>query len=397
VAGLSLLLNSGLSSTNSNTGASRCNPTHISDLLAYSQAGHRGVQHGVIAMSKKPTVSISKRNDLAVSLAHKISEATMSDMTGLMESNEEVQRGPLVIYVDLLRDLSRDTLLTIPVIDSVNPDTGPSVTNNPDGYYINKSLANGGNKDVRAWWHNDFADSTSTGLPIVIYDRPKVVGGVEIDAVLDEIKKKMADEMTKPADKKDLEVERSYWQNRKSRNRTIYTKGFRVFQKLEDMKVLDGFNCTIIPEDKASPVDKGGLPTTAKKCIKIQNVTDGEDYRIWTLQTFLNCDPVLAKASGGTLDALDETVSKDSSDADEDQAEPLKLNGLELELQRMSALLSQKGMGELLKHMCQKKETGPIFAHIFVDVAMEMQEAMQYANMRPLWKQIEDEAGAEAA
>ena len=223
----------------------------------------------------------------AVALAHKVSEATMSDMTGLMEAKEETQRGPLVIMIDLRKDLGTDGMASIPLMDSVNEDGKPPATNNPDGYYRFKPLANGGSRQVRAWWHNDFADSTTTGQPIKIGDRPTVVGGVEIDSILAELTKKISDELVKGSDKVELKKERAYWQGRKSVNRNTYKKAFAVHQRGEEFGKAPKLAWRIMTDDSTKTIEQGGAPSTSKTPIKVWEKDSPENYTLWSVQTFL--------------------------------------------------------------------------------------------------------------
>lgn len=338
--------------------------------------------------AKKVIVAVSSKMKTAMSLAALVSAATMSDMVSIMQADEDKRRSSVVIYLDLLRDMGRDKLLTVPRIDTTI-DEG---VNNPDGYYIKKTLANGGSKDVRAWWHNDFADSTSTGTPVTIGERPDNVGGVEIDGVLLYLSDKIADKTAMSSDIEYWKTERAYWQGRKSTNRNTYTRGLKIFQRAEDMAVCNKLSFRFKAEGKDTDVTKGDAPTTSKAQVKIWEKDATENYVLWSIGTFLQCDPNAAHQAGGLLADLVATVGDTNDAEDEELIAPLGLKDLELNCQRVSALLNQDKIGQLLKAMAAKKDTGPIFAHTFYETLLLMQAAASDAGFEKMWQDVEKEA-----
>ena len=65
---------------------------------------------------------------------------------------------------------------------------------------------------------------------------------------------------------------------------------------------------------------------------------------------------------------------------------------LERECQRLTKLLDQENVVQLIHRMAMAKDTGKVFAHIFTEATMLMQAAVNGAGLQTIWEAVEKEA-----
>lgn len=326
---------------------------------------------------------------LAKELADKLSAETLNDMMGLCVADEEGRRGPLVIMFDLRSDLG-DEMENVPEIDSETPKGGTA--NYPtDWSWIKRKVGQAPERDVRISWVNEFSDNTSTGQAITLFERPSVVGGFEIEVILSTIGEKLKDKTLTGAEAKKLEVERGYWQGRKTTLHKNYRKAFKADQIIRAIE--DNGKCNVVIEMEDVKDETGAVVgqtvTSSKVCMEIHDKTKPSDYWRGTLGSFLNINPDEAIANGGTVKDFAKTLNKGADNADVKATPPLKFSDLERTCVALSKLLDENNIAKLIGNRAKDKDTGAIYGHILYEAGLKLQAAT--IDLAPYFEQVERE------
>ena len=337
----------------------------------------------------------------ARALALKVSPATLSDLAIIGEAKAEVTRGPLSTMFDLRRDFGED-MANVPEMDTENEAGKPAAYANPEWFQqptYNPTTGASGTRRQSFFW--ELADNTSTGTPIAIGERPAVVGGTEIQAILDWITSKMADETY--LDKQGLKKERGYWQQRKQENRKNIRKAFQIDQHIRRTNSMcPGLDVIILQDQKrdanGKAIEGQTEVTTSKNAIKLMERNPTVEGQPWigTYGTFLGMDPEAAKLNGGTLKDLVATATRGGGNGASGKAlPPMPFKELEGAAVRMITLLNQDKIDDVIARESKKEGTGKMFAFHLYELTLALTAAS--ASLEPLWKQVNDEADAAEA
>lgn len=337
----------------------------------------------------------------ARALALKVSTRTMEDLAIAGEANAEAKRGPLMAMFDFREDFG-DDMTNVPDMDTENEEGKPAAYASPEWFQKPSfNATTGATTKTRVSYFWEVADNTTTGKPIAIGERPRVVGGIEIQAILDWITSKMGDDTY--LDKAGLKQERGYWSQRKSDNRKFVRKAFAIDQrdreitsKLPKLRVV--FLKDAARDADGKVIEGQFVPTTSKSCIKVEERDNVHKYWIGSYGTFLSWDVDMAKANGGTLEDLIATGGRDgNADVTQGQLPALAFKDLESVCIRVKALLDQDDMDKVIKRRASDKQTGDIFAWNLYELYLAMGAAC--SSLEPQWLAVNkqnDEADAKA-
>lgn len=338
----------------------------------------------------------------ASQLALLVSTATLNDLAVAGEAKAEMNRGPLVTMFDFRRDFG-DKMTMVPDLDTENEAGKPAKYSNPEWTQeetTNPTTGAVGHRRMSYFWK--LADETSTGAPIAIGERPKVVGGTEIQDLLEWITVKMADKSY--VDKTTLKKERSYWAQRKQVNRNNVRKAFQIDQHMRRVLAsLPRLDVIVLMDDAR---DADGIViegkqevTTAQLAIKVYEKDPAVATPPWIISygTFLRTDPEAAKLNGGTLKDLAATIVRGSGAADTTGklATAMTFKELEGAAVRMSKLLDTDDITKVITRESKKEGTGKLFAFHLYELYLALGGAV--VDLEPLWKQVNAEADAAEA
>jgi hypothetical protein len=348
-----------------------------------------------VEQDKRTLMSAAGTRADAIDLAHLVSETTQSDMELILDSEEEVIRGPLVIASRFRKDFTPEQLNQFPEIDTWDHTdsipkslVGAKVANNFDWSMVDRAMPLGGVRAVKHSWYSDFA--AAIGIAETLTAR--------IDKLAERAKDKLDsdhdDTITALAqDRRRLDnivskVRRAveFIQQCDRFDRMDKTVGYWVTK--QQSRALDG--AFLFDENKQPITEISRGPNPIKIWDKSPEGSAKGAIKFVSLTQFLAFDVQEAIDNGGTYTALLKTVQRDQQE-DGGEAKAIAMKDLFGIVGRMNTLFGQDTIDKAIAREIAKPNTGGPLAHELVELAVTLN------NWLPLLQPVADKWSEAAA
>lgn len=227
----------------------------------------------------------------AQALSAKLDDKFIGHIVRTRTAQEEVLRGPVVIWMDLLRLFGREALRATP-IPGTGTKTNPGKSNSPkDRYVYPKAKADGTPGEGVGWFWNDVVDFTKFGKQQI----------AEIASIKEKMKAGGGGRMTlgKPLARAEGKLNTLRNQTKTAAKLEHQIAAFEAY----GLKVVVQFD----DDDKPEPQE----PTRTKDQVYYVNPKKADkEWNIVSLNAFLGYDVDLATKNGGTFKSLLDTAKR---------------------------------------------------------------------------------------
>lgn len=251
-------------------------------------------------LSERELTELGKKQEaLALQLASKESDIVSKAVKEQMEAKEITESGAIRILLALQQAYGQE-MAAFP-----RPGSTAETSDNPDKFKVSVQSSNGSQRLVDRSFFVEFADNTKEGKAILQELKYcKALTNMEMDK--SQVPETFKEKYPNP---EAIAVRKSYLEGRRNTIRTAYKKAVALGYQCEDIDSLDKVSITFVWANK----EKTEVQNT-KTPIRLSDVDNPDKWGYFSISQVMRMSVPKALESGGTYQALLDTVRRDGKE-----------------------------------------------------------------------------------